>query len=283
MPLAGKAGTTSQPIVVVGPEDQSAVFTARDCCNTVQLDGTSYVQIVNLTLDGDGRIGPAGVNSLGDSHHITLENLEVIGYGGSPGMADGEGSVVARDNLFVNAVGEVVSVGRAETASKFMQVAAVSAAATPIVTLSASPGSVPVGGTSVLSWTSTDAAGCSASGGWSGTKGPTGSETVGPLQAAASFQLTCLGTGGNANAITQITVGGGSSPPGNPPPTTPPPSTPPPMDTGQAKSGGGGGLDAMVIVFLALIAGLRLRRSAGAQFTASDIGRNGVTGAPEPV
>ena len=51
LPLESRVGTAAQPIIIRGPEDQSAVFTARSCCNTVQLDGTSYVEIRNLTLD----------------------------------------------------------------------------------------------------------------------------------------------------------------------------------------------------------------------------------------
>ncbi|MEP7246214.1 MAG: hypothetical protein ABI885_21385, partial [Gammaproteobacteria bacterium] len=81
--LGGKAGTASQPIIVTGPDDQSAIFTARDCCNTVQLDGTSYLQVKNLTLDGGGRDGPFGVDSRGNSHHITLENLKIVAHNGS--------------------------------------------------------------------------------------------------------------------------------------------------------------------------------------------------------
>jgi hypothetical protein len=83
LPLDGKQGSAASPIVIRGPDDQSAVFTARDCCNTVQLDGTSYVEIRNLTLDGANLDGPFGVDSRGNSHHITLENLKIIRHDGS--------------------------------------------------------------------------------------------------------------------------------------------------------------------------------------------------------
>jgi hypothetical protein len=122
----------------------------------------------------------------------------------------------------------VTCTGPGGSAARSIQVAALSAAATPTVTMTASPGNVAAGGTSVISWTSTDTAGCSASGGWSGTKAPNGSESVGPLQSTMSFQLTCLGAGGNANDIVQVTVGGSTPPPMNPPPTNPPPPTSPP-------------------------------------------------------
>src|SRR5262245_41052870 len=53
LPIDGMSGTAAQPIVIAGPDDQSAVIVARDCCNTVQLrDGAAYIEIKNLTLDG---------------------------------------------------------------------------------------------------------------------------------------------------------------------------------------------------------------------------------------
>ena len=81
LPLTGVAGAAATPIVIRGPEDRSAVFSARSCCNTVQLDGTSHVEIRNLTLDGLNLDGPFGVDSRGSSHHITLENLRIINHG----------------------------------------------------------------------------------------------------------------------------------------------------------------------------------------------------------
>jgi hypothetical protein len=280
--LGGKSGTAAQPIVVSGPEDQSAVFTARNCCNTIQLEDTNYVRVLNLTLDAGTRDGSSGVNSRGHSDHITLENLVIVGHAGSvrtagistngvasnwtirhntivstaTGMqfknAEGSESFVAgviENNVLVDTRGRsmdlqseativrhnlAVSAG-ADTQSTQPRIfaAAVMAAATPTVTLSASPTNVAAGGTSVLTWTSTDIAGCSASGGWTGTKGPSGSETVGPVQSSTSYQLTCLGAGGNAGAIVQVTVGGTSPPPTDPPmqpPPTNPPTTPPPSD-----------------------------------------------------
>jgi hypothetical protein len=83
LPLDNKAGTASAPIIIRGPDDQSAVFQAQDCCNTVQLRDTSYVQVLNLTLDGLGKDGPFGVDSSGNSHDITLENLMIVNHNGS--------------------------------------------------------------------------------------------------------------------------------------------------------------------------------------------------------
>lgn len=327
--LAGKAGTPAQPIVVSGPDDQSAVFTSRACCSTVQLEDTSYVQVMNLTVDAGTRDGSAGVNSRGYSHHITLENLMIVGHGGGAQTAGISTSGTASDWTirhntivstargldFSNAEGNTPFVGgvieynvMVDTVDQPMEAAqrtvmrhnlavssadqkssveshafaaAVMAAATPTVTLSASPSNVSAGSTAVLTWSSTDTAGCSASGGWTGTRGPSGTETVGPIQSTTSYQLTCLGAGGNAGATTQVTVGGTSTPPPTdptptppppsdpdptpppsdpnptpPPPTdpTPPPSAPSPPPTEMNSSGGGGRIDMLALVVLALYA-----------------------------
>lgn len=81
LPISSKSGTVSLPIVISGPDDQSAVFTANDCCNTVQLENASFIEIRNLTLDGAGTNGAFGVDARGVTHDITIENLKIINYG----------------------------------------------------------------------------------------------------------------------------------------------------------------------------------------------------------
>jgi len=81
LPISNKSGTTTQPIVIRGPDDQSAIFTANDCCNTVQLDNVGHLEVRNLTLDGAGTNGAFGVDARGTSHDITIENLRIINYG----------------------------------------------------------------------------------------------------------------------------------------------------------------------------------------------------------
>jgi len=83
LPLKDVKGTAEAPIVIRGPQDQSAVLKANNCCNTVQLTDSSYIEIRNLTLDGAGTNGSFGVDARGVCHHITLENLRIINYGGN--------------------------------------------------------------------------------------------------------------------------------------------------------------------------------------------------------
>jgi hypothetical protein len=62
---------------------------------------------------------------------------------------------------------------------------------TPTLQLAAGPTTINSGATSTLSWTATNVASCSASGGWSGTRSLSGSQSVGPLTATTTYTLTC--------------------------------------------------------------------------------------------
>ncbi len=82
----------------------------------------------------------------------------------------------------------------------------VSASASPSVQLSASPRGVAPGGTTTLSWTAANVTTCTASGGWSGSRPLTGTETTPGLNSDQTYQLSCSGSGGNALAMTTVTL-----------------------------------------------------------------------------
>jgi hypothetical protein len=73
----------------------------------------------------------------------------------------------------------------------------VGAAAAPAVSLnlSATPTSVPSGGSSNLTWSATNATSCTASGAWSGSKPTSGSAATQALSAPSTFTLNCSGSG----------------------------------------------------------------------------------------
>lgn len=69
----------------------------------------------------------------------------------------------------------------------------------PVVSLTASPTTITAGGASTLTWSSTNAATCTAGGGWSGAKAASGSEQITAIQATTTYSLTCTGTGGTSS------------------------------------------------------------------------------------
>ncbi len=78
----------------------------------------------------------------------------------------------------------------------------------PTVQLRADRDAVVTGESTGLTWSATDADSCSASGGWSGSRSLSGSETVGPLTASATFSLNCSGPGGSAMTMISVVVNG---------------------------------------------------------------------------
>ena len=84
LPIDGLGGEPDRCILIEGPASgPPAVFTGRDCCNTVSLSNSSYLAIRRLELDGRGRLGD-GVKAEGTSdwvHHLTLEDLYIHGHG----------------------------------------------------------------------------------------------------------------------------------------------------------------------------------------------------------
>jgi hypothetical protein len=78
----------------------------------------------------------------------------------------------------------------------------------PTVTLLGSPTSIFSGGSTMLSWSSTNATSCTASNGWTGTKTTSGSQSVNPT-ATTTYTLSCVGAGGSspASSVT-VTVAG---------------------------------------------------------------------------
>lgn len=80
----------------------------------------------------------------------------------------------------------------------------------PTVTVNASPASITLGGNSTISWSSSNATGCSAS--WTSSTAPSGSQVVTP-SATTTYNVSCTGAGGTGTGSTVVTVA-----------VTPPPS-----------------------------------------------------------
>jgi hypothetical protein len=76
-----------------------------------------------------------------------------------------------------------------------------------ISSFSAEPARIQPGESSVLSWSTSGVTSCTASGGWTGTKATSGSQSVGPLMQTTNFTLTCTGDGVSVNRTLTVNVG----------------------------------------------------------------------------
>lgn len=102
----------------------------------------------------------------------------------------------------------------------------------PTVSLSAAPTTITGGQSSALTWSSTDATGCTASGAWSGSKAASGSEAVTPT-ATSTYSLVCTGAGGSSPAVSATVTVTTAPPPG---PTSSISATPASIQAGQSST-----------------------------------------------
>ena len=77
---------------------------------------------------------------------------------------------------------------------------------TPTLSFNVEPTTVVAGGSATLVWSATNANSCTASGGWSGTKAVSGSQSTGALDVTTSFILTCSGSGGDVSQTVTVDV-----------------------------------------------------------------------------
>jgi hypothetical protein len=77
----------------------------------------------------------------------------------------------------------------------------------PTVTLTANPTTIPEerNNGSTLTWSSTNATSCTASGAWSGSKPLSGTASTGRILSTKTYILTCAGPGGSASAHATVT------------------------------------------------------------------------------
>lgn len=114
----------------------------------------------------------------------------------------------------------------------------------PVLSLSVDTATIDQGQSSVISWTASNANSCSATGGWSGSRATSGTESVTPL-VTTTYTLECNGDGGASNESLSITVNSS---------TVPDPA-------GNSDSGSGGAMNPLFLLFIVMSQILFLRRN----------------------
>jgi OmpA-like transmembrane domain len=117
----------------------------------------------------------------------------------------------------------------------------------PTVTLSVDPTSIALGQSAMLTWSSTNATSCTASGAWSGTQKTSGTLQVTPSSAGTSaYMLSCSGAdnGASGTSVAKLTV-----------------SAPMAAVTGLSGKAGGGGMGLWSLLGLGLLVACRMRRA----------------------
>jgi CubicO group peptidase (beta-lactamase class C family) len=177
-------------------------------------------------------------------------------------VVSGTGVTIASPNqattevTFANAGEHVLELKASDgalTTTDQVKVTVAAAPAAPTVSLAASPTTLEANGRTTLTWSSTNASACTASGAWQGGKGTSGEEQSAALAAGThTFTLECTGAGGSAQQTVTVTANAPAPPP-------PPPPAPPPSGGG---GGGGGSLDVLQLASLLLLISAALARQA---------------------
>ncbi len=179
-----------------------------------------------------------------------MNGSTVLGSGtlNGSGVASFSSSTLAAGSYSVTAAYQGDSSNAASSSSATSLAITTASAPAPTVTISVAPTSITVGASATLTWSSTNATGCTASSAWSGSQAASGTMTVTPAAAGSlSYALSCTGSGGTANGAAALTVNAASGGGGG---------TPPPASGG----GGGGAVDPFTVLGLIGIAALSLTR-----------------------
>jgi hypothetical protein len=227
---AGNTYTTLTAIKVKG-----LVFTEQACITAQSGSSSNYTDTVTALITVPTR---AGVSSVHIARHYRYTYNPIAYYsinGGTDVTEDnwvtGSTSTISF-NLPPTAATANFTLGVSGTAGSTQSIGSVSlcsppapVAATPTVSLSASPTSVSSGSTTTLTWKTTGATSCTASGSWSGSELTAGSYTTPALTASPTYDLSCSGAGGTATADITVAVAVLTPPPVASTCATSPPTT----------------------------------------------------------
>ncbi len=109
----------------------------------------------------------------------------------------------------------------------------VTAPPAPTVAIAVSPATITVGASTVITWSSTGATACAASGSWTGAEATSGTSKVTPTAAGtATYTLACTGQGGTTSKSATLTVNA-------------------------VSHHGGGAMNPLALLVLVLLAGVR--------------------------
>ena len=136
----------------------------------------SSTNATSCTASGgwSGSLATSGSQSTGNLSVATTYSLTCSGSGGSSSAA----------NVTVNIV--------------------------PQATITAAPAAIASGSSSTLTWSSTNATSCTASGGWSGSQATSGTQSSGALTTTTAYSLVCSGAGGSSTATATVVISNGA-------------------------------------------------------------------------
>ncbi len=181
-----------------------AVSTTEDA-GTVPYDAL-YVLIKDATGSQLGRVNVLSNNDA-ESGTYRMYTSDLTAYRGQTirlsfiGTTDyGNPTVFRIDDVSVNAITPSSTYSNSDSVT-----VTVMRPAAPAISFSASPDSITAGQFSTLRWNASNATGCTAGSGWSGSKSTSGSMAIYPSQ-NTTYSITCSGSGGSVTGNATVMV-----------------------------------------------------------------------------
>jgi hypothetical protein len=201
------SSTSTSGSVSTGPLSSSASYTIT-CTNATTLDSATATQTVTVTLLPTVVLTATPANIVdGASSTLTWTSSNAAScaaVGGWTNSTATSGSA-STGALFANATFKIICAD-ANGNQSVPASATVTVGPVPTVTLTANPTTVTTGGSSSLSWSSQNAASCTASGGWTSSTATSGTASTGALTATTTYTMTCRDASGNTSAPASATV-----------------------------------------------------------------------------
>lgn len=178
---------------------------ASECLDRVNLsrgnliDSLCVIRVADTDLCNLGRVDISFIRPSTEAHILFFDN-----NGGPLTLSDSIGArVVLKSPGGLTRSVAVYETGQISVESSYTY----AAPSPPTVTISASPNPISYNSASTLSWSSTDATGCTASSDWSGSKPTSGSQSTGNLTSDKTYILACSGPEGSDSDTVAVTVG----------------------------------------------------------------------------
>jgi hypothetical protein len=190
--LSSGGTTPLPPADTAAPSNPTSLLATSTSSSQINLSWTASTDNVGITAYRIERCQGSGCTNFAQTTSITAPFYSDIGLSA--------GTTYTYRIRAEDAAGN--SSGYSNTSSATTRIQPVA----PTLELSAAPTSVGSGSATVLTWSSANASSCTATGGWSGSKPTSGSQSSGPLNANTAFTLTCSGTGGSISQEAPVTV-----------------------------------------------------------------------------
>jgi len=206
---SGSKGVAGQELIQALTEDST--FTITCSGNSESVSETVSVTVAGGTVPPTVLMSASPTSLLyGGSTTLNWISTNANSCSASDGWTGAVNTSGSRtiDSLTSNTRFSLSCTGAGGTTTEWVDISvgAPAPAIPPVVNLSASPMSIAYNGSHNLTWSTSNADSCIASGSWSGIKAVSGTSTRNNQKVDKTYTLTCTGAGGTSSDTVSVTV-----------------------------------------------------------------------------